>query len=118
MTSTSAICLSITLSWRRAAMADRMIFEKLLDRFRDREHIDFQQITQEGTRAATEERQQIYARRDFLVGVRRLSKDIPRDRILSLVLDQLWDILRSRRLDWLEHARNIRVLKQRGPFES
>ncbi|TCU75253.1 hypothetical protein EDE08_103473 [Bradyrhizobium sp. R2.2-H] len=38
-----------------STLTDRLIFEKLLDRFRDREHIDFSQITQEGTRAATED---------------------------------------------------------------
>jgi hypothetical protein len=38
-----------------STLTDRLIFEKLLDRFRDRQQIDFQQITQEGTRAATED---------------------------------------------------------------
>jgi hypothetical protein len=34
-------------------LADRFIFEKLLDRFRDRQHIDFQEITKEGTKLAS-----------------------------------------------------------------
>jgi hypothetical protein len=33
-------------------LADRFILEKLLDRLRDRQYVDFQEITKEGTKAA------------------------------------------------------------------
>jgi hypothetical protein len=36
-------------------LANRFIFQKVLERFRDREHIDFESIVKEGTKAAGED---------------------------------------------------------------
>ncbi|MGL3104910.1 hypothetical protein [Bradyrhizobium sp. BR 1432] len=47
-------------------LADRFIFEKLLDRFRDREHIDFQEIIKEGTKSASADVELFPERQDNL----------------------------------------------------
>jgi len=43
---------SANTAWH-STLSNRFIFEKLLDRFRDRQHIDFQEIIREGSQSAT-----------------------------------------------------------------
>jgi hypothetical protein len=52
------LTISANEAYNRAwfnTLADRFIFEKLLDRFRNQEHVDFQEIVKEGTVAARED---------------------------------------------------------------
>jgi hypothetical protein len=46
-------------------LADRFILEKLLDRLRDRQHVDFQEITKEGTKAAAADVSYFWRKRPF-----------------------------------------------------